>query len=286
MSKDRDVRIVEARRAGATLRKIAAEHGISFERVRQICRDAEVTSAGDGGRVRRQAKADLAPAEPEQPREQAGAPFRVFLGWDDRLAEPCEVARYSLLAHASVPVEASFLDAATCGVTPSGVTQFSYRRFLVPHLCGFEGRVLFADGADTLFLGDVAELADLDMGGRAILRVRHVPPRGQKGRARSDTSVMLMDCARCRCWTPEVVARSSDDRLMRLRDFGDDDLGDLPGEWNAMCRVGEEPPDGAKIAHWSGIAPRCPAGSGDWIDHSGSSVWAGWRERMRSDARE
>jgi hypothetical protein len=264
--------IVEAREAGTSFRAIAAEHGVSEATIRRICRRAE-----EHGTVESQAKRDSGRVDEARPS------FRVFLGWDDRLAEPCLVARHSLLAHATCPVEVTFLDRETVGglLDRSGVTSFSFRRFLVPHLCGCEGRALFADGADTLFLGDVAELVDFDLGGRALARVQHEDPRG-KGRARSDTSVMLMDCARCACWTPQVVATASDDRLMRLRDFADEDLADLPGEWNAMCRVGEDPPPGAKIAHWSSIAPRCPPGAGDWIDASGSAVWKKWRERMRS----
>ena len=256
---DRDESIIEARKRGQSLRAIAMEHGVSATTVQRICRDAEADST-----------ATLA------------EPLRVYLGWDDALVEPCEVARYSLLANAGGKVDAHLLDDDICGgFVRRGVTKFSYRRFLVPHLCDYRGRALFADGADTLILGDVTELANLDMGGKAILRVRHEPPRGQD-RARADTAVMLMDCTRCVAWTPKVAAESPDDRLMRLRDFADDDLGDLPAEWNVPCRPGEEPPPGTKLAHWGCIAPLCPVGAGDWIDFSRSTTWAGWRAQMRS----
>lgn len=274
----RDEQIVEARRAGGSLSKIADEFDLSVTTIRRICLAAGVTEAG-GGAIEEPRAAESLPLAPDP----AARPFRVFLGWDDRLTECCKVAGYSLLANASIPVELNYLDDLTCeGFTRAGVTQFSYRRFLVPHLCGYQGRALFADGADTLFLGDVAELAELDMGGKALAVVRHQPPRGQD-RARANTSVMLIDCAQCSMWTPEAVARASDDRLMRLRDFATNEIGNLPPEWNTMCVVGQEPPPEAKIAHWSGIAPRCPVGSGDWIDFSKSAVWMEWRERMRRD---
>jgi hypothetical protein len=277
---NRDERIVAARRAGASVRDLAAEHYLSSARISQICKGVRPEP--------QQAPWQAPPAAAESP----PAPFRVFLGWDSRQAEPAEVARFSLLANATVPVEVMFLSpdtkvipggaAVLAGFTRTGVTQFSYLRFLVPNCRGYSGRALFVDGPDTLILGDVAELADMDMGGKAILRVRYPPPRGQD-RSRGDTSVMLMDCARCACWTPEVVATASDDRLMRLRDFADDDLGDLPTEWNAAMKVGEEPGPETRIAHWGCIAPLCPPDAGDWIDYSRSAVWAEWRERMRAE---
>jgi len=247
----RDAAIIEARAAGKTLREIAAEHGISASTVRRVCLDAE-------------------------------KPFRVFLGWDDRQAEACYVAMYSIGANSTIPVEVTFLNDGACGdFGRVGVTKFTYRRFLVPSLCGYQGRALFADGADTLILGDVAELASFDLGGRALARVKYPPPPGQD-RSRGDTSVMLMDCARCSVWTPEVVATASDDRLMRLRDFADDEIADLDPRWNAALKVGEEPPLRTYIAHWGSIAPLCPPEAGDWIDFSRSKAWAGWRQRMRA----
>jgi primosomal protein N'' len=47
-----------------------------------------------------------------------------------------------------------------CGL-PQGSNAFTLSRFLVPWFMGFQGRAIFADGADMLCLGDIAELAAL-----------------------------------------------------------------------------------------------------------------------------
>lgn len=77
------------------------------------------------------------------------------------------------------------------------VTEFSNYRFLVPEVCGYQGRAISMD-SDVIALGDIGELFDADMGDSDLLA---------KPAAYGDTvdehwglSVMLIDCARTR-WT-------------------------------------------------------------------------------------
>lgn len=217
-------------------------------------------------------------------------PFRVFCGWDRRQVEAAEVFKFSVEQNAGIDVEVRFLQIDRLPIERRGVTDFSYSRFLVPFLCGHEGRALFADGCDQLCLGDVAELAAWDMGGKPVWVVKHEAPRHvpRQDRARSWTSLMLMDCAKIPTWTPAFVEHAGDDWLMRLRDFADDQVGDLPGCWNAMINPGDEPQcwgdtwdgDPLKVAHWSYLSN--PDG-GSWIDRSGSALWAEWRDRWRRE---
>ena len=86
---------------------------------------------------------------------------------------------------------------------------------------------------DQLCLGDVAELAAWDMQGKPLWVVKHPPSRKVPlQRPRSWTSLMLLDCAKLQWWTPTFVEGTPDARLMRLQDFGDDQIGELPPEWN------------------------------------------------------
>ena len=100
--------------------------------------------------------------------------FPIFCGWDRRQREAAEVFKRSVIDRASIPVEIEFASADLGTCRRRGVTAFTYARFMVPALCNFEGRALFADGCDQLCLGDVAELAD----------ARHGRPRGDGGQAR------------------------------------------------------------------------------------------------------
>lgn len=205
------------------------------------------------------------------------SPFRIFCGADERQAECSEVFAWSVRETASIPVDVRFVSAVDVPASRQGITRFTYARFMVPALSEYHGIALFADGADMLCLGDVAELADLAMDDFAVRVVMH-PPGPDGKQPRSWSSVMLMDCSRLHAWSPSHVARWPDDMLMRFTSLPDGVVGGLPPEWNLLVPVGEEPPPGAKIAHWTSISD--PRGE-SWIDRSGSTVWREWRERWR-----
>ena len=211
-------------------------------------------------------------------------PFKVFCGWDRRQAEAAEVFKFSVEQNASIDVDVQFLQLDKLPIDRVGVTSFTYSRFLVPWLCGYEGRALYGDGCDQLCLGDVAELASWDMQGKPLWVVKHPPLRKVPlRRPRSWTSLMLMDCANNAGWFPDTVARWPDDALMRLKTYTDDEIGELPQAWNMLVDpdgppVSEDHLLGVKIAHWSHLSD--PNG-GSWIDRSGSALWAEWRQRWR-----
>lgn len=212
-------------------------------------------------------------------------PFRVFSGWDRRQVEAAEVFKFSVEQNASIDVDVRFLQLDKLPIDRQGVTAFTYSRFLVPFLCGYEDRALFADGCDQLCFGDVAELAAWDMQGKPLWVVKHPPlARRLHDRPRSWTSFMLMDCSKLTGWGLDYVKRMSDDQLMRLRILGDEEIGELPAEWNMLRDEGsnvhgrtDQP---TKIMHWSYLSD--PNG-GSWIDRSGSEIWQWWRERWRQE---
>lgn len=224
-------------------------------------------------------------------------PFRVFCGWDKRQADAAEVFKFSVEQNASIEVDVRFLKIDKLPIERRGVTDFTYSRFLVPFLCGYEGRALFADGCDQLCLGDVRELAELDMQDKPVWVVKHPPIRKVplQPRARSWTSLMLMDCAKLPWWTPKYVEAAQDAALMQLYHLTVEAIGELPGEWNYLMPVDGDPQwkgsvwgssvtlgldehivPVVRIAHWSYLSD--PNGN-SWIDRSGSGLWAEWRER-------
>lgn len=206
-------------------------------------------------------------------------PFPLFHGWDSRQAEAAEVFAFSVYEHASIPVELHAMKLADLPIKRRGVTEFSYGRFCVPWWQDYEGVAAFFDGCDQLCLGDVAELAAIPMDGCAVKVVKH--KRGEERRPRSWSSVMLMDCSWFGAWTPGYIERCSDEELMRFTSLADSAIGELPAEWNTLVMQGEEPPAGAKLAHWSCLSD--PNGT-DWISRSGSRIWAAARERWRAAA--
>ena len=99
--------------------------------------------------------------------------LRIFIGWDSRFPEPADVLRYSLIKYSSIPLEIRYLKLTELGIDrvydPLASTEFTYSRFLVPHLCGYRGKAVFMDN-DMLALADVKELDELPMDSLRLAR--------------------------------------------------------------------------------------------------------------------
>lgn len=178
-------------------------------------------------------------------------PLRIFIGWDSREDIAYQVARQSLLDHATIPVEVTPLKLSdlvakglyTRAIDPLASTEFTYSRFLVPHLAGYRGWAVFVD-CDFLFFGDVAELRDHMDPSKAVLCVQHdyrptettkmdgVP---QSAYPRKNwSSFMLFNCDHpsTQSLTPAVVNAQTGAYLHRMQWAADDEIGALPTGWN------------------------------------------------------
>ena len=79
--------------------------------------------------------------------------------------------------------------------------SFTPLRFLPPQLMGYEGRAVVTD-PDVFAVGDINELLDRDMQGKAIMG-RHRSGKADKA-YQVATSVMLLECARLSHWDVEA----------------------------------------------------------------------------------
>jgi lipopolysaccharide biosynthesis glycosyltransferase len=192
--------------------------------------------------------------------------IRVFIGYDSAEEVAFSVLAHSIHARASMPV-------ATAPVMLSQLkdvfqrphnalqsTQFSFSRFLTPWLAGYEGWALFMD-CDMLMLEDIAELWKLRDERYAVQVVKHVhvPKEDVKFLGHTQTkyekknwsSVMLMNCARCRVLTPEYVNTASGLELHQFKWLGADELiGELPSRWNHLVGY-DRPRRDAAVAHFT-----------------------------------
>ncbi len=118
--------------------------------------------------------------------------------------------------------------------------SFTPLRFMPPELMGYEGRAVVMD-PDIFAVGDVAELLDRDMEGKAIL----CRPRGGAKQliGALASSVMLLDCAKLRHWK---TAEQFDEMFEWKRDYGQwiglhlEDRGTIglfENEWNDFDRL-------------------------------------------------
>ncbi|MDB5861445.1 MAG: glycosyl transferase family 8 [Ramlibacter sp.] len=136
----------------------------------------------------------------------SSAPVRVFVACTAAETLPMRVLAHSIRETSSLPVEVSSLAAVARAIPlPADLrnhprTPFSFQRFLIPELCGFQGRAIYLD-ADMLVFGDIAGVWNQPMEGHDLLAVRE----GNGGR-RGQFSVMLLDCGRLRWRVEDIVA--------------------------------------------------------------------------------
>lgn len=178
-------------------------------------------------------------------------PFRVFVGWDSREDIAYQICRHSILARASEPVEVSRLRQDKLraqglywrDADPLSSTEFTFTRFLVPHLTYYQGWALFCD-CDFLWLGDIGELAALADERYAVTCVHHDhrPPERLKMDGKLQTqyprknwsSMVLYNCGHPsnRALTAEMVNRETGVFLHRFQWLDDSEIGAVSETWN------------------------------------------------------
>ncbi len=210
--------------------------------------------------------------------------LRVFIGWDSREAEVADILAYSLHQHASIPLDIRYLKLADLDFNrthdPLQSTEFTYTRFLVPHLCNYKGKAVFMD-CDMLCLGDIKELDDLDMSDYALRVVKH--DHRPKAKFKMDgcvqtvyprknwSSLMIMNCERLKLWSKSIVETESGAFLHRFQGIDDDLIGEIPNTWNTLDWMDEC----SKLIHYTSGGP--------WFeeckDHPYGAIWLDWREQ-------
>ena len=184
--------------------------------------------------------------------------IRIFIGYDAREVVAYHVLSHSILVRASQPVSlhplilSQLSDVFTRERNPLQSTDFAFTRFLTPYLAGYQGWAIFMD-SDMLVLEDIAKLYALRDEKYAVQVVKHdYTPKtdtkflGQvqtKYEKKNWSSVMLMNCAKCKALTPEYVNKASGLELHRFHWLDSESLiGELPLEWNFLVDEYEERP--------------------------------------------
>jgi hypothetical protein len=197
-------------------------------------------------------------------------PIPIFIGYDPRERAATNVLIDSLYQHSSAPLAITPLVTPQLEAKglygrardPKQSTAFSFTRFLVPHLMGYQGWAIFMD-CDMLARGDIAELWALRDEGFAVQCVQHehVPGETVKflGEVQSAypkknwSSLMLLNCSRCSALTVDYVNSASGLELHRFHWLnGDHEIGPLNEGWNHLVAV-QDPTkaQGAPLLHWT-----------------------------------
>lgn len=215
-------------------------------------------------------------------------PLKAYLGWDGRDATAYEVCVRSILENTQSECEiVPLLDwklrhdghlRRSYHVTGEGQriddldgqpfsTDFSFSRFLVPHLEDFKDEwVLFAD-PDMLWRADVADLFELIEPDKAVMCVKHIhEPTDQikmaglmqtRYKRKNWSSLMLMNPARCERLTKYTVNTMRGAWLHAMCWIDDEMIGGLPEEWNWL-EGWSSPEIDPKVVHFTRGTPDLP----------------------------
>ena len=221
--------------------------------------------------------------------------IRVFIGFDSHETVAFHVLAHSIHARASQPVVIAPLMLTQLQSVfhrernALQSTEFSFSRFLVPHLSGYEGWSLFCD-CDMLMLDDIAKLWALcdERFAVQVVKHEHVPPEDvkflnqpqSKYAKKNWSSVMLFNNAKCRALTPEYANTATGLELHQFKWLGNDALiGEIPHRWNHL--VDYDPPaplDALSFIHFTEGGPYFEA----YKNCGYADLWFSERDRMLS----
>tara|TARA_E500000331_G_scaffold234525_1_gene224694 strand:+ start:5084 stop:5827 length:744 start_codon:yes stop_codon:yes gene_type:complete len=177
--------------------------------------------------------------------------INIFIGYDTKEKVAFNVLSYSILKNSSKPVAITpiYLDNIKDDFVRErnnlSSTEFSFSRFIIPHLMNYQGWALFMD-CDMLMIDDIAKLWRLRDDKYAVQVCKHdyVPKSQTKFLNQVQTvypkknwsSVMLMNCHKCHTLTPDYVNKASGLELHQFKWLESEKLiGDIPLEWNWLA---------------------------------------------------
>lgn len=196
--------------------------------------------------------------------------LKVFIGYDPVESVAWHTMVHSMLTRSSIPLAIipvnldNLRSIYTRKRDPKQSNAFSFTRFLVPYLSGYQGHALFFD-CDMMLRVDIAEVLEVleHDPGKAVYVVKHdYQPRDdikylntvQYSYPRKNwSSVVLWNCEHPanRAVTAEMVNTASPMHLHRFQWLQDEQIGDLDVRWNWLVGEYDEPPSDVKNAHWT-----------------------------------
>ena len=221
--------------------------------------------------------------------------LKIFIGYDPVESVAWHTHAHSILERASRPVALVPVNVRNLGDIykrerdSKQSNEFSFTRFLVPYLAGFDGHAVFLD-CDQLIRTDVAELFAIGEAApdKAVHVVKHdYEPKDTvkfldmvqyRYPRKNWSSVVLWNCAHPanQVLTPEFVNTATPMALHRFQWLDDAMIGSLDVRWNWLVGEYAEPPADVKLVHWTVGGPYFT----EYRDADFAGEWFACRDRM------
>ena len=182
---------------------------------------------------------------------------RIFIGYDKRIPLAYNVLQHSIVRNASGPVSITPLILSTIkDFDRKGLTEFTFSRYLVPWMCGYQGKALFID-SDMLVPGDIYKLFEFADDNKHPVYV-------VKSKHRFEwPSVMLFNCDQCTKLNPAYIGVEKPQTF----DWASS-VGELPSEWNHLVGYDNPNPNPQLIHYTMGIP-----GFAECREHEHAQTW-------------
>jgi lipopolysaccharide biosynthesis glycosyltransferase len=195
----------------------------------------------------------------------------LYVGYDPREAAVFTAFCQSVIQHTTIPVSIIPLHQRMLDFDgqQDGTNAFIFSRYLIPEMMNHDGFALFCDG-DMIIRDDLKKLWDLRDATKAVQVVKHdyKTREGRKYKGspiendnidypmKNWSSVSIWNCSHPAhaILTKEFVAEAGGAFLHRFKWLDDQEIGNLPKEWNHLVREQDYNPN-AKLVHFTLGAP-------------------------------
>jgi lipopolysaccharide biosynthesis glycosyltransferase len=192
--------------------------------------------------------------------------IRIFIGYDPQDAISYHTCVNSIIRTSTAPVSITPLALPNLKkyyteLHTDGSNQFIYSRFLVPHLMEYKGWAIFIDG-DMIIKDDIEHLWDLRDDTKAVIVVKHnyktkkttkyLGSKNENYPRKNWSSVILWNCGHPdnTVVTPNFIQNSTGAQLHQFSWISDNNIGELPIEWNWLAdEFGTN--NNAKLIHYT-----------------------------------
>ena len=202
--------------------------------------------------------------------------LKIFIGYDSRQPLSYNVLQHSIISKSSAPVSIAPLVIEQLPIKRTGLTPFTYSRFLVPYLCDYKGWALFLD-ADIILNDDVANLFNLVDENFSVMV--------SKNKIKFEwSSVILFNCEKCTVLTPEFIETS--ENLHNMKWAHEIEIGELPAKWNHLVGYDAKPEETPSLIHYTQGMPvyrqteTCDYSREWFIEQHKTMHIAPWKELM------
>ena len=191
--------------------------------------------------------------------------IRLVVGFDQREAIAYHVFVQSVIQNSNNPI--SFHPLSKKALSFYNETHsdrsnaFTYSRFLTPYLMNFEGWAIYLDG-DMVCQEDISLLWKLKDSSKAVQVVKHEYKTKSNMKylkninvdypKKNWSSVIIWNCShpKNKVLAPEFISSSDGKFLHRFMWLDEDDIGEIPAEWNWLATEYSPNPD-AKLIHYT-----------------------------------